>query len=59
MKGKRRAEEDMKDSLVLEEDMIVEFPLVPVSTFGASASRFFYRKKKSNNHIVEIQKDPT
>ena len=28
MEGKRRVEEDMQDSLVVEEGMIVKFPLV-------------------------------
>ena len=41
MEGKRRDEEDMKDSLVVEEGMIVKFPLVPFATFAAPASRFF------------------
>ena len=41
MEGKRRDEEDMKDSLVLEEGMILKFPLVYFATFAAPASRFF------------------
>ena len=41
MDGKRRDEEDMHDSLVVEEGMIVKFPLVPFATFAAFASRFF------------------
>ena len=41
MEGKRRDEEDLQDSLVVEEGMIVKFPLVPVATFAAPASRFF------------------
>ena len=32
MAGKRRDEEDMQDSLVVEEGMIVKFPLVPFTT---------------------------
>ena len=32
MDGKRKDEEDMKDSLVVEEGMIVKFPLVPFAT---------------------------
>ena len=39
--GKRRDEEDMQDSLVLEEGMILKFPLVYFTTFAAPASRFF------------------
>ena len=41
MEGKRRDEEDMHDSLVVEEVMIVKFPLVPFTTFAASALRLF------------------
>ena len=41
MEGKRRDEEDMQDSLVVEEGMIVKFPLVPFSTFVAPPSSFF------------------
>ena len=32
MEGKRRDEEDMQDSLVVQEGMIVKFPLVPFAT---------------------------
>ena len=45
MKGKRRDEEDMQDRLVVEEGMIIKFPLVPVATFPAPASRFFPARK--------------
>ena len=41
MEGKRRDEEDIKDSLVVQEGMIVKFRLVPVNTFAAPASRYF------------------
>ena len=41
MEGKRRDEGDMKDRLVVEEGMIVKFPLVYFATFAAPASRFF------------------
>ena len=41
MEGKRRDEEDMQDSLVVEKGLIVKFHLVPVATFAAPASRFF------------------
>ena len=37
MKGKRRDEEDIQDSLLVQEAMIVKFPLVPVATFEAPA----------------------
>ena len=41
MEGKRRDEEDMQDSLVLEEGMKVKFPLVYLATFAVPASRIF------------------
>ena len=41
MKGKRMDEEDMQDSLMVEEGMIVKYPLVFVAIFSALASRFF------------------
>ena len=41
MEGERRDEENIKDSLVVKEGKIVKFPLVPVATFAAPASRFF------------------
>ena len=61
MEGKRRDEEDIQDSLVVQEGMIVRFPLVPVATFAAPASRFFFffSKKKLRNNVLEIHKDPT
>ena len=37
MEGKRRDEEDMLDSLVVEKSKIVKFPFVPVATFLAPA----------------------
>ena len=55
-----RDEEDIQDSLVVQEGMIIKFPLVPVAIFTAPASRFFFsRKKKLRNNIVEIHKDQT
>ena len=42
MQVKWRDEEDMEDSLLAEEGMMVEFPLVPfVISHSATASRFF------------------
>ena len=46
MEGKRRDEEDMHDSLVVEEGMIVKFPWVPFANFAASASRFFPARRR-------------
>ena len=40
MKGKRMDEDDMQDSLVVGEGMIVKFPFVRVATFAATDSRF-------------------
>ena len=45
LEGKRRDEEVMEDSLVMEEGMIVKFPLVPVATFAATASRVFQARR--------------
>ena len=41
MERKRIEEEDMQDNLMVEEGMIVKFPLVLVAIFEAPASRFF------------------
>ena len=41
MEGRRRDEEDIADSMVVEKGMTVKFPFVPVATFAATASRFF------------------
>ena len=53
MEEKRRDEEDMQDSLV-EEGIMVNFPLVPFPLILSYLSV----KKKLNNHIVEMHKDP-
>ena len=45
-KGKRSNEEDIQDNLVLQEGIIVKFPLVTVATFSALASRFFFQKEE-------------
>ena len=47
MEGKRRDEEDIQDSLVVQEGIIVTFPLVPVAAFAAPASRFFPARRSS------------
>ena len=41
MEGKRSDEEDIQDSLVVQEGMKVNFTLVPFATFAALASTFF------------------
>ena len=41
MEGKRRDVEDMHDSLVLWEGMILKFPWVHFVTFAVPAPRFF------------------
>ena len=59
---KRRDDKEMQDSLVLEEGMMVKFPLIPlplVSLPCISCFKVLSAKKKLNNHIVEIHKDPT
>ena len=47
--GKRRDEEDMHDSLVVEEGMIVKFPFVLIATFAAPALRFFQARRSLTN----------
>ena len=50
MEGKRRSEKDMQDSLVVDKaGKIVKFPCFKILS----------SKKKLNNGIVEIHKDPT
>ena len=41
MEVNRRHEKEMQDILVVEEGMIVKFPMVPFATFSAPASRIF------------------
>ena len=45
MEGKRTDEEDIQDSLVVQEGMLVKFSLVPVATLAPPASRFFLAKR--------------
>ena len=62
MEGNRRDEEEIQDDLVVEVVLMVNFPLVPfllVSFPCSSCADDFPAKKKVNNHIVEMQKDPT
>ena len=54
MEGKRREVEDMQESLVVEEGMID-----PFCHFCSSCFKVFSTKRKLDNHIVEIQKEPT
>ena len=61
MDGKRRDEEDMQDSLVVEEGRMVKFPLVALP-HNSFLCIFCYKvlsaKKKLNNRIVEMHNDP-
>ena len=62
MEGKRRDEGEMQDILVVEEGMMVNFPLVPlplVSLPCSSCFKAFSAKKNLNNHIIKMHKDPT
>ena len=62
MEGKRRDEEDVQDSLVLEEGMMVKFPLVPFVFCLLELQLLLqdcFTKKNLNNHIEEIYKEPT
>ena len=59
MEGKRRDEEDMQDSLVVEEGMLFNFPFVPLPLVSFPCSSFYkILSVKKNNHIVEMHKAP-
>ena len=61
MEGNRRDDEEVQDDLVEEVVLMVNFPLVPfhlVSFPCSSCVDDFPAKKKVNNHIVGMQKDP-
>ena len=62
MEGKTRDAEEMQVSLVVEERMMVNFPLVPLPLVSFPWSSYFKvlsAKKKLNNHILEMHKNPT
>ena len=62
MEGNRRDEEKIQDGLVVEVVWMVNFHLVPFPLVSFPCSSYadaFPAKKKVNNHIVEMQKDPT
>ena len=56
MEGNRRDEEDMQDSLVVEDGMMVHFPLVSFPCI--SCYKVLSSNKKLGNHIVAMHKDP-
>ena len=62
MQGKWKVKEDMQDNLVVEEVMMVKFPLVPFATcllhLQLLIQGFFFTHMKSNNHILDINKNP-
>ena len=62
IKRKRRDEKEMQDSLVVEEGIMVKFSFVPfhfVSFPCSSCLKVLSAKKKLNNHIIEMHKDPS
>ena len=62
MEGKRRDEEDMQDSLVVEEGMMVKFPLVPFATCLLPLQLLLqgsFHEEEVNNHIKEMHKYQT
>ena len=62
LEGNMRDEEEIHDSLVVEEVMMVNFTLVPflfVSFPCCSCLEVLPAKKNLNKHIVEMRKDPT
>ena len=58
MEGKRRDEKDMQDILVVEEGRMVKIPLPLISSPCISFCNVLSAKKKVNNHIVEMHKNP-
>ena len=58
MEGERREKLDIQDSLVLEEGMILKFPSVYFTTFVAPGFKILSSKKKLNDLIVEMHKEP-
>ena len=59
IEGKKWDKEDMQDSLVVEEDMIVKYPFflfffTIVSFPCSSCFIVLFAKKKLNDHIIEI-----
>ena len=59
MEGQRKDEEDIQDSLVVQEGMIVKFVLVPVITFAVPASRFFPARRSLKPHCTDTQRSKT
>ena len=62
MEGNWRDEEEIQGDLLVEVVLIINFLLVPfplVSFHCSSCADNFPPKKKYNNHIVKMHKDPT
>ena len=59
-RGKRRDEEDIQDSLVVEEGMIVKFPLVPFATcllpLQLLCQGYFHQKEVKQPHCRDTQR---
>ena len=55
MEGKRRDEEEMQDSLVVEVGMMVPFPLVSFPC--SSCFKILFSIKELTIHIAEMNKD--
>ena len=56
MEGNRRDEEDMQDSLVVEDGIMVNFPLVSFPCI--SCCKVLSANKKLGSHIVAMHNDP-
>ena len=56
MKGRGGDAEEIQDSRLVEEGMMVKFPLVPLATFAAPASRFFPQEEVKQLHRRDSQK---
>ena len=62
MEGKSKDEEEMQDCVVVEENMIIKFPLfsLPLVSYPCSSCfKIISAKKELNNHMVEMPNGPS
>ena len=60
MEGKRRVDEDMPDSLVVEEGICVKFPLVPFASCLLTLKLLLQGSfKQEHFHVGKIHENPT
>ena len=56
MEGKRRDEEDIQESLVVEEGMIVNFPMVPLLLWQLLLQDSFQKEEIKQSHCRDTQR---